>query len=71
MQLDQWRKAAEAAAAMLSPGKDGKLVDISDPIDSNYPLGSFYSEDLDDDSPKKKNINMLKKIGVLWKKSQK
>ncbi|XP_038882490.1 interactor of constitutive active ROPs 2, chloroplastic [Benincasa hispida] len=71
VQLDQWRKAAEAAAAMLSPGKDGKLVDISGSIDSNYPLSSFYSEDLDDDSPKKKNINMLKKIGVLWKKSQK
>lgn len=71
VQLEQWRKAAEAAAAMLSPGKDGKLEDISGPIDSNYPLGSLYSEDLDDDSPKKKNINMLKKIGVLWKKSQK
>lgn len=71
VQLDQWRKAAEAAAAMLSPGKDGKVVELSGPIDSNYPLGPFYSEDLDDDSPKKKNINMLKKIGVLWKKSQK
>ncbi|KAL0545013.1 hypothetical protein IC582_020147 [Cucumis melo] len=71
VQLDQWRKAAEAAAAMLSPGKDGKLVDIAGSIDSNYPLSSYYSEDLDDDSPKKKNINMLKKIGVLWKKSQK
>ncbi|XP_023544325.1 interactor of constitutive active ROPs 2, chloroplastic-like [Cucurbita pepo subsp. pepo] len=71
VQLEQWRKAAEAAAAMLSPGKDGKLVDISGPIDSNYPHGSLYSEELDDDSPKKKNINMLKKIGVLWKKNQK
>ncbi|XP_022925931.1 interactor of constitutive active ROPs 2, chloroplastic-like [Cucurbita moschata] len=71
VQLEQWRKAAEAAAAMLSPGKDGKLVDISGPIDTNYPHGSLYSEELDDDSPKKKNINMLKKIGVLWKKNQK
>ncbi|XP_022972752.1 interactor of constitutive active ROPs 2, chloroplastic-like [Cucurbita maxima] len=71
VQLDQWRKAAEAAAAMLSPGKDGKVVEISGPTDSNYPLGTFYSDDLDDDSTKQKNINMLKRIGVLWKKNQK
>ncbi|XP_022962926.1 interactor of constitutive active ROPs 2, chloroplastic-like [Cucurbita moschata] len=71
VQLDQWRKAAEAAAAMLSPGKDGKVVEISGPADSNYSLGTFYSDDLDDDSTKKKNINMLKRIGVLWKKNQK
>ncbi|EXC16273.1 hypothetical protein L484_024447 [Morus notabilis] len=35
------------------------------------PMDSPYSEDMDDDSPKKKNGNMLKKIGVLWKKGQK
>ncbi|KAL0278029.1 UNVERIFIED_CONTAM: Interactor of constitutive active ROPs 3 [Sesamum radiatum] len=46
VQSDQWRKAAEAAAAILS-------------------------SDTDDESPKKRNGNMLKKIGVLLKKGQK
>ena len=73
VQSDQWRKAAEAAAAMISStGNNGKLVDRTGSVDSNYnPMGSPYSEDMDDDSPKKKNVNMLKKIGVLWKKGQK
>lgn len=72
VQSDQWRKAAEAAAAMLSTGNNGKLVERTGSLDSSYnPLSSPYSEDLDDDSPKKKNGNMLKKIGVLWKKGQK
>lgn len=65
VQADQWRKAAEAAAAMLSPGNNVR----DSPIIGN--LGSPNSEDMDDDSPKKKNGNMLKKIGVLWKKGQK
>uniref|UniRef100_A0A0A0LDX4 Uncharacterized protein n=1 Tax=Cucumis sativus TaxID=3659 RepID=A0A0A0LDX4_CUCSA len=71
VQADQWRKAAEAAAAILSTGNNGKIVDRIVSLDNNYPLGSPYSEDLDDESPKKKNGNMLKKIGVLWKKNQK
>lgn len=72
VQSDQWRKAAEAAAAMISTGNNGKLVERTGSLDSSYnPLSSPYSEDLDDDSPKKKNGNMLKKIGVLWKKGQK
>lgn len=73
VQSDQWRKAAEAAAAILSStGNNGKFMDRTGSHDSNYnPLGSPYSEDMDDDSPKKKNVNMLKKIGVLWKKGQK
>ncbi|XP_010253523.1 PREDICTED: interactor of constitutive active ROPs 3 isoform X2 [Nelumbo nucifera] len=73
VQSDQWRKAAEAAAAVLSTGNNGKFMDRSGSLDSYHPvgdMGSPYSEDLDDDSPKKKN-NMLKKIGVLWKKGQK
>uniref|UniRef100_A0A2N9IKB8 Uncharacterized protein n=1 Tax=Fagus sylvatica TaxID=28930 RepID=A0A2N9IKB8_FAGSY len=69
VQSDQWRKAAEAAAAMLSTGNNGKFVERTGSLDSNYnTMGSPYSEDMDDDSPKKKNGNMLKKIGVLWKK---
>ncbi|GAB4856747.1 hypothetical protein Ancab_014661 [Ancistrocladus abbreviatus] len=76
VQSDQWRKAAEAAAAMLSPGSNGKFVDRSVLLDSSYhtvgaKMDSPFSDDTDDDSPKKKNGNMLKKIGVLWKKGQK
>lgn len=71
VQADQWRKAAEAAAAILSTGNNGKIVDRIVSLENNYPLGSPYSEDLDDESPKKKNGNVLKKIGVLWKKNQK
>ncbi|OMO72564.1 VHS domain-containing protein [Corchorus capsularis] len=72
VQADQWRKAAEAAAAMLSTGNNGKHVDRTISLDSNYNpiMSSPNSEDMDDDSPKKKNGNMLKKIGVLWKKGQ-
>ncbi|XP_019428539.1 PREDICTED: interactor of constitutive active ROPs 2, chloroplastic-like isoform X2 [Lupinus angustifolius] len=78
VQSDQWRKAAEAAAAMLSNGNNGKLVERTGSLDSSYnssyssingKMSSPYSEDTDDESPKKKNSNMLKKIGVLWKKS--
>ncbi|KAL3536309.1 hypothetical protein ACH5RR_004770 [Cinchona calisaya] len=74
VQADQWRKAAEAAATMLSTGNNGKFVERTGSLDYHTlggKLGSPYSEDLDDDSPKKKNGNMLKKIGVLLKKGQK
>ncbi|CAL5419996.1 unnamed protein product [Camellia sinensis] len=76
VQSDQWRKAAEAATAMLS-GNNDKFVERTRSLDGNYhtiggKLGSPFSEEMDDDSsPKKKNGNMLKKIGVLLKKSQK
>ncbi|KAF8006177.1 hypothetical protein BT93_K0476 [Corymbia citriodora subsp. variegata] len=70
VQSDQWRKAAEAAAAMLSSGNNGKFVERTGSLD-NFHLGSPYSEDMDDESPKKKNGNVLKKIGVLWKKGNK
>ncbi|KAK7267624.1 hypothetical protein RIF29_20302 [Crotalaria pallida] len=74
VQSDQWRKAAEAAAAMLSTGNNGKFVERTGSLDSSYnsingKMSSPYSEDTDDESPKKKNTNMLKKIGVLWKKN--
>ncbi|KAK8467843.1 hypothetical protein PHAVU_007G163800 [Phaseolus vulgaris] len=74
VQSDQWRKAAEAAAAMISAGNNGKFVERTGSLDSNYnsigaKMSSPFSEDTDDDSPKKKNTNMLKKIGVLWKKN--
>ncbi|XP_059660631.1 interactor of constitutive active ROPs 3 isoform X2 [Cornus florida] len=76
VQSDQWRKAAEAAAAMLSTANNGKFIERTGSLDSNYDpitgkISSPYSEDLEDDLPKKRNGNMLKKIGVLWKKPQK
>lgn len=74
VQSDQWRKAAEAAAAILSSGNNGKYVERAGSFDYNTigsKLSSQDSEDTDDESPKKRNGNMLKKIGVLLKKGQK
>ncbi|XWS71338.1 hypothetical protein CRYUN_Cryun03dG0129800 [Craigia yunnanensis] len=76
VQSDQWRKAAEAAAAMLSASNNGKFMERTGSLDSNYnpvmrKVSSPYAEDMDEDLLKKKNGNMLKKIGVLWKKPQK
>lgn len=65
VQSDQWRKAAEAAAAMLSAGNNGQLMH------NHYSPRSGYEDEVDDDLLKKKNANMLKKIGILWKKPQK
>lgn len=69
-------EAAEAAAAMISAGNNGKFMERTASLDSSYnsiagKIGSPYTEDLEDDLLKKKNGNMLKKIGVLWKKPQK
>ncbi|KAK8504774.1 hypothetical protein V6N13_141701 [Hibiscus sabdariffa] len=71
VQADQWRKAAEAAAAMLT--NNGKHSEKSMSFDINYKttIGWEDMEEEEDDSSKKKNGNMLKKIGVLWKKGQK
>ncbi|KAK4419167.1 Interactor of constitutive active ROPs 2, chloroplastic [Sesamum alatum] len=74
VQSDQWRKAAEAAAAILSTGNNGKYIEKAGSFDYNTigcKLSSQDSEDTDDESPKKRNGNMLKKIGVLLKKGQK
>lgn len=83
VQSDQWRKAAEAAATMLSTGNNGKFMERTGSMESKYsprsgrmftpPPPPPYSEDVDDDDDflKKKNPNMLKKIGVLWKKPHK
>ncbi|GMP49713.1 hypothetical protein CsSME_00016606 [Camellia sinensis var. sinensis] len=76
VQSDQWRKAAEAAAAMLSTGNNGKFMERTGSLDSSYnpatgKIGSPDSDDVVDDFMKKKNGNVLRKIGVLWKKPQK
>ncbi|XP_074275343.1 interactor of constitutive active ROPs 2, chloroplastic-like isoform X2 [Silene latifolia] len=69
VQSDQWRKAAEAAAAMLSTGSNAKFVDRT--VSFNSIAAKMESPLSDDDSPKKKNGNVLKKFGVLWKKGPK
>ncbi|KAE8735560.1 ROP interactive partner 5 isoform 4 [Hibiscus syriacus] len=76
VQSNQWRKAAEAAASMLSAGNNGKFMERTGSLDINYDpvkgrVGLPYTDDLDDELLKKKHGNMLKKIGVLWKKPQK
>ncbi|KAE9593216.1 putative interactor of constitutive active ROPs [Lupinus albus] len=73
VQSDQWRKAAEAAAATLSAGNNGKLTDRAMSLDKyKYsPYAGDIDDDDDDDFQRKKNGNMLKKIGVFWKKAQK
>lgn len=71
IQSDQWRKAAEVATAMLSNGNNGKLMERTGSMDSPYSpctISSPYFEDVDDDLIKRKNPNMLKRIGELWKK---
>ncbi|KAH7677812.1 hypothetical protein IHE45_07G108000 [Dioscorea alata] len=68
VQSEQWRKAAEAAAAVLMTGDNGGFMEIvGNPMSSP----SEYDE-LSDESPKKKNSNnMLKKLGWLLKKGSK
>ncbi|XP_039136430.1 interactor of constitutive active ROPs 2, chloroplastic isoform X1 [Dioscorea cayenensis subsp. rotundata] len=77
VQSDQWRKAAEAAAAVLTTGNNGRPMERTGSLDTDYNsiagklMSSPFSDDLSDDSPKKKNNTMLKKIGGLWKKGPK
>lgn len=76
VQSDQWRKAAEAAAAMLSVGNNGQMMERSGSMDSHYSprtgkISSPYADELDEELMKKKNANMLRRLGVLWKKPQK
>ncbi|KAI3687921.1 hypothetical protein L1987_81625 [Smallanthus sonchifolius] len=75
VQTEQWRKAAEVAAAMVLDGDDGggggKFVDSFEFNVIGEKSNSCYSEDTEDESSMKKTSNMLKKIGVLLKKGQK
>ncbi|KAM0948165.1 putative signal transduction histidine kinase, phosphotransfer (Hpt) domain-containing protein [Dioscorea sansibarensis] len=77
VQSEQWRKAAEAAAAVLTTGNNGRPMERTGSLDTDYNsiagklMSSPFSDDLSDDSPKKKNNTMLKKIGGLWKKGPK
>ncbi|XP_042049906.1 interactor of constitutive active ROPs 2, chloroplastic-like [Salvia splendens] len=71
VQCDQWRKAAEAAAAMLSTSNNGERRGSFDYHSITSKLSSSQSDDEDDDSLKKNNGNMLKKIRVLLTKGHK
>ncbi|KAK4370371.1 hypothetical protein RND71_009846 [Anisodus tanguticus] len=71
IQSDQWRKAVEVATAMLSNGNNGKFMERTGSMDSPYSpckISSPYFDDVDEDLMKRKNPNMLKRIGELWKK---
>ncbi|PKU62771.1 Interactor of constitutive active ROPs 2, chloroplastic [Dendrobium catenatum] len=69
VQSDQWRKAAEAASAILTYENDGRNIEDSN---KNFISGKLtdllFFDDLDDESLKKNN-SLLRKIGELWKKS--
>ncbi|GFQ03890.1 interactor of constitutive active rops 2 chloroplastic, partial [Phtheirospermum japonicum] len=73
VQSDQWRKAAEAAAGMLSTGKNEKYVEKMGNLDYGAIGGKIGSPFSEDESVVKKNGNMLKKMGfgVLLKKGGK
>lgn len=77
VQTEQWRKAAEAAASILTSGNNGgRLMERSGSLDSDYnsiagKLMSPFSDDVDDSPLKKKNSNMLRKIGGFLKKGSK
>ncbi|KAL4578685.1 hypothetical protein LXL04_014814 [Taraxacum kok-saghyz] len=65
VQSDQWRKAAEAAATMLSGNNvNRKLVARTWSMDNCTPGRNAKL------LKKKKNGNVLKRIGVLWKNPQ-
>ncbi|KAL6503125.1 hypothetical protein OROHE_023754 [Orobanche hederae] len=69
VQSDQFRKAAEAAAAMLLAGNDnGKYVEKTRNFDYGKMMGSPFS---DDEFAVKKNGNVLKKLAVLLRKGHK
>ncbi|KAJ4779331.1 ROP interactive partner 5 [Rhynchospora pubera] len=77
VQSDQWRKAAEAAAAALTGTNNGRLIERSGSLDPDYNsiggkmLNSPFSDDLEFESPKKKNGGVLRRMSGLWKKSPK
>ncbi|ONK77027.1 uncharacterized protein A4U43_C02F2350 [Asparagus officinalis] len=63
VQSEQWRKAAETAMAVLRTGKEGDFLEKL--------MSSPFSDNLDDESVKTRNHNVLRWMGELWKKGQK
>ncbi|CAN6340181.1 unnamed protein product [Urochloa humidicola] len=85
VQSDQWRKAAEAAAAVLSiPGAGenngiGRTVERTGSLEPEYNnsiggklMSSPFSDEVDEESPKRRNSGgVLRRMSGLWKKSPK
>ncbi|KAJ3676380.1 hypothetical protein LUZ60_003792 [Juncus effusus] len=79
IQSDQWRKAAEAAAAALTGpnSNNGRLMERTGSLDADYNsiagkmMNSPFSDDLEFESPKKKSGGVLRRMSGLWKKSPK
>ncbi|CAI9264290.1 unnamed protein product [Lactuca saligna] len=83
VQMSQWRKAAEAATDMLcdkSSDNNGRMLE-----ERTWSMGHFsprkrlnmcspgsveIDDDDDDEFMKRKDGNMLRRIGVLWKRPQ-
>ncbi|CAL4895931.1 unnamed protein product [Urochloa decumbens] len=83
VQSDQWRKAAEAAAAVLSGGGEnngiGRTVERTGSLEPEYNnsiggklMSSPFSDEVDEESPKRRNSGgVLRRMSGLWKKSPK
>jgi chromosome segregation ATPase len=83
VQSDQWRKAAEAAAAVLGGGGDGndngrgvERTGSLEPTEYNNSIGgklmsSPFSDEVDQESPVRRRSGMLQRMSGLWKKSPK
>jgi hypothetical protein len=86
VQSDQWRKAAEAAAAVLGGGGDGndngrglERTGSLEPTEYNNSIGgklmsSPFSDEVDQESPVRRRSGgggVLRRMSGLWKKSPK
>ncbi|KAK8955873.1 hypothetical protein KSP40_PGU019874 [Platanthera guangdongensis] len=71
---NQWRKAAETAAAILMEGTEGRVIEAAGSADPGYLCDRralMNSPSLDErgcESPGTKNHNVLRMIAGLWKK---
>ncbi|KAK3137635.1 hypothetical protein QOZ80_5BG0454940 [Eleusine coracana subsp. coracana] len=85
VQSDQWRKAAEAAAAVLGgPGagdtNNGRVVERTGSLEPEYNnsiggklMSSPFSDEVDEESPirQRNSGGVLRRMSGLWKKSPK
>ncbi|KAL0922463.1 hypothetical protein M5K25_006451 [Dendrobium thyrsiflorum] len=72
---NQWRKAAETAAAILMSGSNGRVIERTGSLDPQYfydgknLMHSSNFDEIGGDPPRSKNHNVLTMIGGFWKKS--
>ncbi|KAJ8492222.1 hypothetical protein OPV22_013943 [Ensete ventricosum] len=73
-QAEQWRKAAETAIVMLTADKNGKFAGA---VDSEYKsaegklMSLRFSNDIGEESSRKKKNYILRRIRGMWNKEQK